>query len=259
MATVKKPYFHYHANAHALSGRIHRPVQHLIEVQAASSLPTTGGHGHARVDDFRFNEFVSLKAAYSHVSGSEQEDNDRGFHTTLATVTVEQLNLFDVVTADRIVARLASSFEFGDPEPKIVMLGSRFDNLQIAGCPVTVTFHHDLLFKLDTFAAIKKEFASNKEFRKMTEDPFQSGHKNELKVDRVFLCSLVKEIQTDCPGITVVGCHGLRVPKFGTIYLGEVLVGHGKRTLTMLRFELGSPVSGSGTVTQLDVNGHHWP
>ena len=40
---------------------------------------------------------------YTHVSGAHQADD--GSHNTLVTSTVEGLNLLDVVTADRIVAR----------------------------------------------------------------------------------------------------------------------------------------------------------
>ena len=260
MAAPKKYTFHYHANAHALSARIDRPVKHVIGVQAGTSLPTTGGHGHVRVEEFRFNEFVSFKSAYSHVSGSEQKENGKLYHTTLVTTAVEGLNLFDVLTVDKVVAQLSSSYEFGDKEPRIVNLGSRFDNLRIAGCPAEVEFNHDLGFKLDTFEAIRKEVASNKNFWKMTEEPLQPGiRQKQPQSDKVFLCTLVKEIRTPCPGVKHVGIHGLSVPAFGTVYFAEILVAPGKRTLTMIRFELGSPIGGDGTVAQVVANGHHWP
>jgi hypothetical protein len=260
MNSVPLRRFHYHGTAHAMSLQFHRPVDHLIEVQAATSLPTTGGHGNARVDNFRFKDLVSFKAGYSHVSGSEQKDGDKVFHTTLVTSVVEGLNLLDVVTADRIVARLSASYEFGEEEARILLLGTRFENLRILGCPVNVEFHHELFLKLDTFATIRKEFATNADLKKIAQDPFQSGHKQEApEAHGVLLCSLVKEIQTNCPGVTRKGHHGLEIPKFGRIYLGEVLAEHSKRTVTMLRLELGSPVSAQGTVVQLSGNGHTWP
>jgi hypothetical protein len=260
MSSVPLKRFHYHATAHALSLQFHRPLDHLIEVQAATSLPTTGGHGSARVDNFHFNDLVSFKAGYTHVSGSQQSDGDKVFHTTLVTSVVEGLNLLDVVTADRIVARLSASYEFGEEEASIVLLGSRFENLRILGCPVDVEFHHELFLKLDTFATIRKEFATNADLKKIAQDPFQSGTKQKLpEAHGVLLCSLVKDIQTNCPGLTRKGPHGLEIPKFGRIYLGEVIAEHGKRTVTMLRLELGSPVAAFGTVVQLSGNGHTWP
>jgi len=90
--------FHYHASANALSGELTRPVQHVIEVQAGISLPSTGGVGSSHVEDFRFDEVVSFKRGYAHVSGSVKKENDKTIHTTHATATVESLNILDVVT-----------------------------------------------------------------------------------------------------------------------------------------------------------------
>ena len=250
--------FHYNANGHALSAQFDRPIKRLIEVQAPATLPTIGGYGSSRVNDFRFNELISFKSAYSYVSGSEQQEKDTLYHTTLVTTTVEGLNIMDVVTADRVVARLSASYEFGHDESKIIPLGSKFENLQIAGCPVKVDFDHELFLKMETFADVRKEFESNSEFRKIAQDPFQSGTSQKPGPCGVLLCSLVKSIETTCPGIKIQG-HGIVVPKFGTIFLGEFLAEHGKRTLTMIRLELGSPVSGSGVVAQVSGNGHHWP
>src|SRR5215472_2739782 len=128
--------FHYHACANVLSGHFTRPFQDVIDVQAASSLPVTGGHGRARVEDFRFREFFSFRKGYTHVSGSHQADD--GSHNTLVTSTVEGLNLLDIVTADRITARLYSKHGANAKEGSFTMVGSRFENLRIAGCDVKV-------------------------------------------------------------------------------------------------------------------------
>jgi hypothetical protein len=254
---MPKKVYHYSAQGHGLSGRFERPVEHLIEVQAASSLPTIGGHGNSRVNNYRFQEFVSFSSAYSHVSGSLKPSD--GTHTTLVTATVENLNILDVVTADRIVARLSSQQPNEHNEPHIVFLGSKFENLRIAGCPVKVEFDQELCQRLDTFAAIRNEFQTNAEFRKMAEDPFQTGERQKLPEPHgVLLCSLVKDIKMDCPGVTRQG-HCLVVPQFGKVFLAEVIAQHGRRTLNMIRLELGSPVSGSATVAAADINGHTWP
>ena len=84
MAAPEHTSFLYHASALALSGHIARPMNHLIEVQAGTTLPTTGGHGSARVENFRFDTMVSFKAGYSLVSGSEKIKGDKVIHTTLS-------------------------------------------------------------------------------------------------------------------------------------------------------------------------------
>jgi hypothetical protein len=249
--------YHYNAHGHGLSARFERPVEHLIDVQAASSLPTIGGHGNARVNDFKFQEFVSFKTAYSHVSGSQKRED--GTYTTLTTATIEGLNILDVVTADRIVARLASQHPSEHHEPHIVVLGSKFDNLRIAGCPAEVELNHELFLRLDTFEAIRKELASNSDFRKMAEDPHQTGQTQKVPdAQGVLLCSLVKDMKTTCPGVKRQG-HAFVVPQFGKVYVAEMLAQHGMRTLTMLRLEMGSPVSGTAVAVEAAVNGHTWP
>jgi len=254
--TAASKVYHYNAHGHGLSARFDRPVQHLIDVQAGTSLPTIGGHGNARVDNFKFQEFLSFKSAYSHVSGSQKHED--GAYTTLVTATVEGLNVLDVVTADRIVARLASQHPSAHDEPHILVLGSKFENLQIAGCPVQVELDHELFLRLDTFDAIRKELASNADFRKMAEDPFQTGHTRKLPdAQGVLLCSLVKNMKATCPGVTRQG-HAFVVPEFGKVFVAEMLAKRSTRTLTMLRFELGSPVSGSGTAGEASVNGDPW-
>lgn len=259
--------FHYHANAHVLSANFTRPLQHLVEVQGAISLPTIGGHGRAQVEDFRFNEFLSVKRGYTHVSGSSVEAEVNGkkttYFTTLVTAVAEGVNILDVFHAERIVARFASSHTLDDAEPRFTLVGSKFDGVQIGGCKTEVPIDAKVFEKIDTFEAARNEFKNNADFRKIAEDPFEAGGGGKLPeqpLDGAILCSIVdlKKMTTTCPGVERKG-HSFVIPKFGKLFLGEILLEHRRRTLTMVRFELGSPVAGSGTVVQLDGNGQPYP
>jgi hypothetical protein len=259
MADKIKRVFHFHANGLALSGSFTRPISKIIEVQAPTVLPTIGGSGNARVDNFRLDHYVQLKAGYSYVAGSKYQKDDKEFEATLVTATVEGLNLLDVLTADRAVARASAYYTLPDDESHVSFVGSVIENLKIGGHPVEVELNERLFAHLDTFDKVKKELETDKEFKKMTEDPFHTGKSTSLSEGHgEILCSLVKKIKTNAPGVTVEG-HALVVPEFGRVYLAEVLLGSCKRTLTMLRFELGSPVSGSGVAAQIVVNGQTWP
>jgi hypothetical protein len=254
--------FHYHANAHAFSGHFIRPFEHQIDVQAASVLPIIGGHGQARVENFQFKEFLSFRKGYTHVSGADQEEDDRTLsHNTLVTSTIEGLNLLEVVTADRIVARLYSKHREGEPEGSFNMVGSRFEGLRIADCDVGIKLDLELFKKVPTYKAALEEFDKNGDFYKIASDPFKE--KQAVKkpdANGAFLCSCVKEIETvTCPGVTRVGHHGFSVDGFGKIFLGEVVIQHGQRTLTMVRFEIGSAVSGNGTAVQAFSDGRGYP
>jgi hypothetical protein len=249
--------YHYNAHGSALSGHIQRPFDEIIEVQAGMSLPTSGGYGATRVNGFRFKEVISFQSASTQVSGSKKKEDNS--HTTLVSTTVEGLNILDVVTADRVIARLASHHPPGQDEASITLLGSHFENLRIAGCPVTVELDHDLFLRMDTLAAIRKEFESNTDFRRMAEDPIHTGQPQKAPDPcGVLYCSLVKDIKTTCPGVKRRG-HLLEVPQFGKIFLAEVVAEHGTRSLTMLRLELGSPTGGPITVCDIQGNGQPIP
>jgi len=249
--------FHYHGCGHALSGRFTRPFDELIDVQAASSLPVTGGHGNSRVENFRFREFVSFKKGYTHVSGAHQADDNS--NNTLVTATVEGLNIMDILTADRVVARLYSKHPAGEPEGFVTMVGSKFENLKIAGYDVNVDLDCALFENIRTFKEAQKAFENNASFRKIALDPFHNG--SELQAqgpNGAFVCSLIKEMDTTCPCVKRVG-HCFYVQGFGKIFLGELMIVHAQRTLTMIRLELGSAVSGGGSISAATTNGRSWP
>src|SRR5207249_10087033 len=104
--------FHYHACAHGFSARFTRPFEYQIDAQAASALPIIGGHGQARVENFQFREFLSFRKAYTHVSGAcEKKPDGTVSHNTLVISAIEGLNILDILTADRIVARMYSKYE----------------------------------------------------------------------------------------------------------------------------------------------------
>ncbi len=232
--------FHFQAQAHAFSGTFQRPLVYPIEAQAATSLPTIGGHSYSRVENFCADDLVRFAAAHCHVSGSWQDDE---IATTQSTAAIEGLNILDFVTADRIVAHLTSELHRGEVEGHIVALGSVFDGLKIGGHDVKVTLRHDLLLECKDFDSLRKRLAKDKKPDKIS-----------ATTDGVALCSLVEEIKTDLASLEKSG-HILRIPHFGEIAVAEVFAAFGTRTLTMLRLKLGSPTSGTATVTECLING----
>ena len=121
--------FLYHALASGVSGNITLPFHELIEVHAASALPFTGGHSASRAESFRFKDIISFSSASTITTGSETSDA----YNTLATATVEGLNILNLVKADRVVARLASKYSKDSRQHSATIAGSYFENLRIAG------------------------------------------------------------------------------------------------------------------------------
>jgi len=244
MSTQQRIPFHFHALGHALSGTFHRPFDHVIPAQAATSLPSIGGHASARVENFRSHHFVSFKAGHTHVSGSWMDENTV---TTITTATLEGLNILEFITADRIVARLTSEGKHGQRESHIIAIGSEFENLRIGGHPVKVTLRHDLFLKCPKHEDLRKAVASDKKSGKIVGTD-----------DGAILCSMVEKIETNLPGVEIKG-HILRIPHFGEVSLAEVFAVPGTRTLTMLRLKLGSPDDGLLTGSEVLSQGQPWP
>jgi hypothetical protein len=258
--------FHYHGHAHAFSGKFTRPFHEEIHVQASSTLPTTGGHGSARVDNFKFHEFISFKAGYTHVSGGYQESD--GTNNTLVTSVLEGLNMLDILTADRIVCRLYSKHHPNDAEGRVTMHGSKFENLAIFGRPVNISLDFDLFEDIQTYDEATQAYNLNANFRNLVSDPLRTGRTlRQPGPNGVFFCSLVQGGQINWnpwnswnQGRSVkVDGHSIHVPGFGKAYFAETFISHGTRTLTMLRFELGSTTGGSGSGGGGSTNGKHYP
>jgi hypothetical protein len=232
--------FHFHAEGHALSGEFRHPGRSLIEAQASVSLPTIGGHARAHVDHYFHSDFVSFRTAHTQVSGRWVDEKTV---LTTATSIIEDLSILQIVTADRIVSQLTSTHKRDDPEGHIVSVGSEFHNLRVHGHELKVTLRHKLLTDAKTFEHLRKAVASDKD---------------AVIDDGVAICSIVERIDTDLPGVDPRK-HIFRVPDFGKIALAEVFAEHGRRVLTMIRLELGSPHVADLTVTEASTNGKPVP
>jgi hypothetical protein len=235
----------FHAAGTAFSADFRRPVVHQVPSQAAVYLPTIGGHGHSRVENFEVPRLVRFGMADSHVSGSFPEPN---IATSEVTSSIFGLNILNVITATRITSRLTSEHKLNE-EPHIMALGSDFENLRIAGYEFKIRLRHEIFMKNESHTKLVKNVASPKEHEK---DPGQ---------DKVKLCTLVEEIITDFPGLSADDKkkHVVKIPHLGTFTFAEVLCMPGMKILTMLRFDLGSPDGGTGIVAETVVNGPQYP
>jgi hypothetical protein len=227
------PRFFYHAFGVGLGGRITRPFCEVIESQAATALGTIGGVGSSHVEGFRFKHIVSFRSARTSVVGSKADD---GSLNTSVTVTIEGLNILNVITADVITARLASRHSSRDSDAMITTAGSEFRDLRIGGNPVPAEIDRGLFGQELTFADFKKNASNSRR------DPWAESPKNAV------LCSIVQP-----QAYTIV------VPSVGTVYLGELLVSPFARRLTMIRVVLGSPDAGCLEAGSGEVNGSTFP
>ncbi|HUA82454.1 MAG TPA: hypothetical protein VMB85_01250 [Bryobacteraceae bacterium] len=246
--------FLYHADAVAASGYITLPVQETMPAQAAVAAPILGGYASAESTNFRHGKYLSFDRAQSHVVGSYSEKDKA--HGTLATTTVEGLNIMDVVTCDRIVARITTKHPESPGDSAFIPLGSRFENLRIAGHLIHIDLATDIFAEHDTWSKLSDAHAKGgnvrTELEKLAITRAEGGGLPQKK--GMMYCSLARRPDKLPGGLTWNG-HGIYVPHFGTLYLGEYFVTQTMHRLLMLHVDLGCSVEGCYGIGGADGNG----
>ena len=135
---------HYHAEAKALHGELHRPFKEVITPQAQAQLHPSGGYIDQDAKRFGAERAIAYDSAYTHVSGS-LETKPGGGWCTLSTCAVVGLNILEVVTADRIVSQIFTEHPLVGYVPRISFLATRFEKLRIAGHKVELEWDLNML------------------------------------------------------------------------------------------------------------------
>lgn len=266
----------YHATAFGVSGELLRPAQRSIPAQATTTLAPGGGRGFDRVDNFQLDGVLSFRSAYTEVGGSF--DDCHNMHTSYASSVIEGLNIAGMVTADRVVSRVAvyAAHEDSTDESSFDITGSYFENLRICGHPVDVKlatheFHkHDTYSKFEQALQAKKAdhllFLSGlsklgaKQLQELESDYHAlngvskriAGWKQGTPKNRAgstYLCSAAGHLDlkqhvganSEIQGFGPIIC----IPKFGVIRLAEVVIHKERRQLHMLRVQMCSTGTGN--------------
>jgi hypothetical protein len=286
----------YHAEATALEGFLRHPIRQQIERQAHAKVPEIGGYLSQHADSFRLEGIVSYDAAHTQVAGHPETEKQGGGFKTLATSVVENLNVLNVITADRIVAQVSTEHPAsGDGYmPTVTFLGTHFYNLRIAGRLVDVdldldipgevkgdrpyTKHPGLLERIGTQLGI---LHGNKDLpddirQRYPKQPVVP-HEKEGAAGEAINYSLVRSIEFPSnrktppafPG-TCFG-HVIDIPHFGKVYLATVCIeqrdpGKGKDLhmetlikLTMLDIRMGCIANGQMMMGNTINNGGSGP
>lgn len=233
----------YNANAIGLAGLIRRPIGQTIENQASACLGTIGGFDRAVAEAFHFDEILSFRGAYAETAGFESD----GRNVTLARAVVEGLNVLDIVKADLVVASLSGEYRRGEAESRILLAGSRVENLRILGVPVDANVQTQFFDEHDTFAKLEH---SDPKFRKL----FHDWGSVDTQVKRPYSGSLANVSPEWLPELRRNGL-AIEIPDFGRIHLAEFFIQPSHRRLNMLRIELGSPVGGRLVIASASCNG----
>jgi hypothetical protein len=246
----------YHADAHVLSGELMRPVEQKIEQHAPVSLKgRRSGHLTRQAEDVSIEGLVTFERGHTRVSGSKSLKPGHGW-ITLSTSVLEGLNVFEIVTCDRMVSQVSTEHpEIDGHFPHVTFLGTQFENLKVSGIPLKIKLNFGVCGK----RAKDESYLDNTRFLQMVSDQTEKIFKADglpIDVKETYdkrlkelqrlvknegshcsgrpndppsvICSLVseidKEIEEQIEGVKVFG-HVLFIPDFGTVSLGEVTVG----------------------------------
>lgn len=267
----------YHASATVISGHLKLPLVREIRPQAKAELHREGGYFSQRVENFSVEGVISIRSAYTQVSGNKSTKEGQGW-TTLTTTTIEGLNVLEVVTADRVVGQTVTEHPREGYVPSISFLGTRFENLRIAGHPVDLDIDHEILgekpngdgtYTKDSGLIARAGSQYNRVLQNsaLPEDLRERYNRlsSTLGSTEAVECSLVNRASGSYPGLSFG--HILQVPDFGKIILAQLKVSHGdygtpsgapKITnvhLTMVHLELGCAVDGSVPIGSGSSNG----
>jgi len=271
----------YKAESTILSGSLTLPLKQEVRSQARASLPEAGGYFSQHVDKYRLEGVLSYSAAYTQVAGNRDTKPGHGW-STLATSVIEGLNLLDVVTADRIVGQVITEHPLEGYVPSINFLGTRFENLRIAGHPVALDMNLNVLGGRPASDASYTQDAGVCD-RAASQYKHVLGHgdlpadlhdrynrlSSSLRGGETVECSLVNQVAGSLPGRSFG--HIIVIPEFGKVLLGKLAVTSedlipGTRThrrttvtLTMIDFELGCAGSGTLSGGKLVTNGQSNP
>jgi hypothetical protein len=229
---TEDPRYFFNAYATGFSGRITKPFDQLIDVQASCALPPSGGYASSRVDGFRLKEIISFSSAYTQVTGSAHDEEQAW--NQVATSTIENLNIQGQVTADRVTAWMSIKRGYKTELPVFRILGCRFDNLFVSGDPVSLEFDQSI----ETWAEAVQKFS-----------PYQPPKGN------VIVGSAVQNVKAK----GLIEPNIIDVPDFGRVILGEYLITPNARSLTMFRVEMGCGFEGSGGGGNVGGNGTQYP
>jgi hypothetical protein len=291
------PSHEYHAEAHVLSGELQRPVEQKIEKHAPVALTgRRSAHLTRMTEGVNIEGLITFTKGHTRVSGSKSLKPGHGW-VTLSTSILEGLNVFEIITADRMVSQVSTEHPEKDGHfPHVTFLGTQYDNLRVSGIPLKLKLNYGICGKkpegdhsyLDDMTFLKtvqeqtEKIAGTEGLPEKLKEQYDgrlktinslvrnggSKESGELSV----ICSLVadidKNIEKLIPGVRVIG-HVLVIPDLGTVSLGEIKVGEKQYDpkerpsnyfeLTVIQMTLGCVGTGNVSGGTAANNGTHKP
>lgn len=267
--------FIFNGSAAAYGGRFVRPDDVVLASTGGSALSITGGRSVWRDRNIKLGRSFRIRQAETSAEGlvDSLKDAVRASHRQLAP---------EALTATTRVTARCRGVEVGgapplkrsdEPEPRMLVadvgatLVSRsnrpghessvvIDEATIApvvfDSPVHGRYRLDVGIDIDPFrkADTRAKVIENR--------AIPQKHGDRDMVFSTIVTKLEWQKGREYPGSKPLGISGVYIPNLGEFYFGELIIQSSTRRLIMIRFDLGSPTGGSGSVSDVDTNGS-WP
>lgn len=253
----------FHAHATVLSGSLSLPLKQEIEPQTEVHLYEKGGYLAEYSDEYRVEGVVSFKRSYSQVAGNLGKKKGHGW-VTLCTTVVEGLNVLEVLTADRVVGQIITEHPLDGCVPQVSFLGTRFENLRIAGHPVHLESDLNVLGAKPegdapyathppVVARVKEQYGHILGREDLSDElkEIYNQLSSKLGAPEGVECSLVRRAWGDYPGVSFGNV--IYVPDFGTITLARLQVTHEEYEATEDKPDTKTPAKTTVTLTMVDL------
>jgi hypothetical protein len=265
-----QPRFVARGNAVAFAGRVtrlgDREVNQLVDVPGNSAaLPVTGGLARGETGRFALlhdHTWPHPLVAFQSGSTRAWDDGDKRTRVTHVMATVDQLAIAGRFFVDRGAGYQRSTYRHGADEPDITIGDSALVGLRCDQHAIDVRWRTEIFNKASTYAALQKAWTRAKAGdaldRQILRAPGSTRRSSKtLPAMKGYVLVTVCELawaDKPHPEVTLDG-HVIRWPGFGTVYVGEMLISHHQRRLTLLRFDLGSPFAMSASSIELENDG----
>lgn len=256
---------------------IRRPSDVVLPVQAACSLPLTGGVSESSAGPGKLDKpessipYVSFKSATSRATG-DYTDAKMAVAATRGEVPFDQLRAYTQVTTevtglsvlgrfevDRAVMALQSQSTESPGQPSIQCKGVVLEGVRVDGYPLKITLAEEFFCLNDTMTKLGCACSAGENpqvfFPSNRAAAYGYGPAGQAKCTLVSAMAWEKEPH---PNAVIEG-NALTIPDFGVVCFGEFYISANSRNLTMVRFQLGSPDGGEGSTASGDTGNEPWP
>lgn len=240
-------------------------LNHVVPVLGGSVLAGTGGLARSHVPGYCLEVDQPRKRKLLQVGRIETSATGKDFGDSYETEVEGEVHALEVVEKLRIEfvrVHLLSLRDADKEHASIRSKGNRIEGVYLGAVQAKIVLDEDLLAHCATHDQLADFYRNqSSEYRRKNSWRFNTGadateiaaHHGHCK------CSIVREIKLIGPEdersrISVDG-YTITWRGFGRIIVGEVIVKHDDRRLTMVRLAMGSDAGGSGSVGCARSNG----